>query len=124
LAAHEQLDDVLHSKVERKVSNNLTLNYEWKRYLIEDSDFTSTLRGKHVVVVEAEDGTVRIKYSNRDLPATVFEKDAWGIFSSRFGRSSSMQAADSSPRAIAHFAKRNDWRNRLRFGGDAQDEPS
>jgi hypothetical protein len=75
LAAHEQLEDVFHTKVERKVSNSLTLNYKRMLYLIEPNEFTNTLRGKRVVVIEREDGSVRIRYGDRDLLAAAFERD-------------------------------------------------
>ena len=69
------LQHVLHCKVERKLSLNLTLRYERTLYLIEPDDFTSTLRGKHVLMVEADDGSVRIRYGDRDLETRAFQKD-------------------------------------------------
>jgi hypothetical protein len=75
LAPHEVLQDVFHCKVERKLSLNLTLSYKKTLYLVEPDDFTNTLRGKRVEVVEAEDGSVRIRYGDRYLKTRAFQKD-------------------------------------------------
>lgn len=75
LAPHETLEDTLLTKVERKLSNELTLNYKRKLFLVKPNEFTTTLRGKRVVVMESEDGSVIIRYRDRELAARVFERD-------------------------------------------------
>jgi hypothetical protein len=75
LAPHEVLQDIFHCKVERRLSLNLTLSYKRTLYLVEPDELTNTLRGKRVVVVEDEDGSVRIRYSDRDLQVMAFQRD-------------------------------------------------
>jgi hypothetical protein len=75
LGPNDSLRDIFQSKEERKLSDSLTLHYKRVLYLIEPNDFTKTLRGKRVLVVEAEDGSVRIRYRDQDLPARAFERD-------------------------------------------------
>lgn len=75
MAPHEKVQDVFHCTVERTLSLNLTLGYKRTLYPVEPNELTNTVRGKHVVVVEAEDGSVRIRYGDRDLKTRAFQKD-------------------------------------------------
>jgi hypothetical protein len=75
LGPNEALRDIFLAKEERKLSDSLTLHYKRVLYLIEPNHFTKTLRGKRVLVVEAEDGSVSIRYGDQDLPARAFERD-------------------------------------------------
>ncbi len=70
----ESLEDVFQLKNHRKLSKNLTLNYNSVLYVLEDTPESNEARGKRVDVYEAEDGTVSIRHNGVELPANAFQK--------------------------------------------------
>ena len=73
--SHEDLNDIFTWQENRRVSNNLTLNYKGVLYLLEPTDAARQLRGKYATVYETEDGRVSVKQGGVHLPATAFARD-------------------------------------------------
>jgi len=75
LGPHESLGSVLCCKDERKLSDSLTVHYKRTLFVIEPTEATKRLARKRVVVLEQEDGSVRIQHNGKDLPARAFRKE-------------------------------------------------
>jgi hypothetical protein len=56
LLQDENLEDVFCWRELRKVSNSLSINYQRRLYLLEDTDETRALAGRSITVVELRDG--------------------------------------------------------------------
>lgn len=76
LLPHDDLMRVFTWQEERRLTDNLTLHYKRVMYIIEPSAAADSARGKRVMVVESEDGSVRIEHQGVELPARAFAKDA------------------------------------------------
>ena len=72
LTEHDNLSEILCWQDERKVSKSLTIQYQHVLYLLEDNAFTRDLRQKRVRVFDYPDGTLSIKFQNRELPFSIF----------------------------------------------------
>lgn len=66
LAPHEDLDQILCMKFERKVMTNHTISFENKRYMISPGHHRSLYK-KQVVIHQYEDLTLKIFYANQEL---------------------------------------------------------
>lgn len=72
----DELEEILCYQEQRTVSNSLTVQYDKVLYLLEDNEFTRTLRQKRVTVFDYPNGTVGIKYEGQLLPYSMFDKIA------------------------------------------------
>jgi len=59
LAEYERMDTALCVKELRTVSNDLTLQYDWVRFILEPNDVTAGLQRKKVMVYDYPDGRMR-----------------------------------------------------------------
>jgi homeodomain-containing protein len=75
LLQDEKLDDILCWRELRKVSKSLTINYQRRLYLLEDTAETQALAGKSITVFELRDGTVQFRAGARSFPVRAFDKD-------------------------------------------------
>lgn len=66
------LIEILCWQEQRRVADNLTLQYDRVFYLLEDNTFTGTLKRKRVTICDYPGGKLAIKYDNRVLPYSVF----------------------------------------------------
>jgi hypothetical protein len=71
----ENLDDTFCWQELRKVSRSLSINYQRRLYLLEDTAEARALAGKHVTVFELRDGTVQVRVGARSFPMKDFSKD-------------------------------------------------
>jgi hypothetical protein len=76
LLAHEDLLRVLGVQEQRRLSNNLTLNYKRVLYVVVSTPASEDARGKRVTLREHEDGSIHIEHAGVELHATPFPKDA------------------------------------------------
>ena len=74
LTERDELEEILCYQTQRKVSNSLTLQYDKVLYLLEDNEFTRSLRQRRATVFDYPDGTISIKYQGQSLPYTTFDK--------------------------------------------------
>ena len=70
----EELDLIFSWRELRKVTKELTLHYERKLLLLEDSPENRRLIGKYLEVFQFPDGRVEIRVAGRALPYRVYEK--------------------------------------------------
>ena len=59
----------------RQVSAALTVNYQRRLYLLEETERSRPLAGKAITVVESRDGTVELRVGAKAFPFREFEKD-------------------------------------------------
>jgi hypothetical protein len=76
LAADEDPDAILLWKEPRKLTQNLTPQYQRTLFILEASPRALALRGKAVEVRERIDGRVAIYHAGVELPARAFAKDS------------------------------------------------
>lgn len=74
LMPHEDLTDIFCWQEPRTVSQSLSLQYDKVVYLIEDTVETRPLARKQVTVFDYPDGSIKIKFMNKSLPYSVFDK--------------------------------------------------
>lgn len=74
LTERDELEEILCYQTQRKVSNSLTVQYDKVLYLLEDNEFTRSLRQRQATVFDYPDGTTSIKYEGQSLPYTTFDK--------------------------------------------------
>jgi hypothetical protein len=74
LRAEEDLDLIFAWRELRKVTQNLTLHYERKLYLLEDTPGNRRLIGKYVEVFQYPDGRIEIRVAGHALPYSLYEK--------------------------------------------------
>jgi hypothetical protein len=67
LQPHESLDETLCFKIERTVSNSLTIQYDRILYLIEDNEVNRQLRRNKIILHEYSDGSISLNYEGRKL---------------------------------------------------------
>jgi hypothetical protein len=70
----EDLERIFSWQEDRKISKELTVQFQRGRYLIEPSPETLELRGRRCRVHEYYDGRVELRYEGRLLSFTVFEE--------------------------------------------------
>lgn len=68
------LDRVLSWQVERRVTSNLTLQYNRLMFLL-DPETCVDAAGERVMVHEAPDGEITVRWQGRILPHRIFDKD-------------------------------------------------
>ena len=73
LRADEDLDLIFAWRELRKVTQNLTLHYERKLYLLADTD-NRQLIGKYVEVFQYPDGRIEIRVAGRAVPYSLYDK--------------------------------------------------
>jgi transposase len=71
----DRLADVLCWRDTRNVSQQLTIMYERKKYMLEVNDMTRDLVGKDVDTYAFPDGQFQIRWKGVALPYTVFDKN-------------------------------------------------
>jgi len=74
LAKHDQMDTALCVKEPRTVSNDLTLQYDRVRFILEPNDQSAGLQRKKVMVYDYPDGRIEIRHKGQPLPYTTFDK--------------------------------------------------
>jgi Homeodomain-like domain len=74
VSATDALADILAWQEERTVSNSLTLQYDKVLFVLEPTEIARELRRKRVMVIDAPDGRLVIRYKGMDLPYTLFDK--------------------------------------------------
>ncbi len=70
----ENLDLIFAWREQRKVTQNLTLHYDRKMYLLEDSPQTRRLIQKYIDVVQYPDGRIELHAAGHSLPYSLYEK--------------------------------------------------
>ena len=75
LVQPDRLRDVLCWRDKRYVGRQLTFSYERKRIMLEESDTTHGLVGKHVDTYAFPDGRFQVRWRGMPLPYTVFDQD-------------------------------------------------
>ncbi len=70
----ENLDLIFAWREQRKVTQTLTLHYDRKMYLLEDSPQTRRLIQKYIDVVQYPDGRIELHAAGRSLPYSLYEK--------------------------------------------------
>ena len=74
LRAKDKLEDAFAWRVERHVSQNLTLQYDKVLFLLEDTPEARDASGKKVEVSDFPDGRVEVRYRGALLPYRTFDK--------------------------------------------------
>lgn len=74
LTERDELEEILCYQTQRKISNSLTVQYDKVLYLLEDNEFTRSLRQRQAMVFDYPDGTISVKYEGQPLPYTTFDK--------------------------------------------------
>lgn len=69
----EELERVLSIQQTRKLSKNLTFQFENRLYQLDLNRPGYTLRGAHITVCKSPKGNVSLVYKNRNLPFTCWE---------------------------------------------------
>lgn len=77
LQAHEDLDVIFTWQEQRKLSDNLTLQYNNVLYLVESNPETLKLKRNRVRCFEYADGRVEIRHLGALLPCTAFPKESY-----------------------------------------------
>lgn len=70
----DDLDRIFTWQEARTLSASLTLQYDKGLYLIEPSSENQRLAGKRVLVIDYQDGKIKIRYEGRDLACREFDK--------------------------------------------------
>ena len=74
LVANEDLNEIFSWQEERTLSFNLTLQYDKVLYMIKDSIATRKIANHRVLVFDYHDGSIKIKYKNKQLEFRAFDK--------------------------------------------------
>ena len=74
LRVKDKLEDAFAWRVERHVSQNLTLQYDKVLFLLEDTPAARDASGKKVEVSDYPDGRVEVRYRGALLPYRTFDK--------------------------------------------------
>lgn len=74
LRADEDLDSIFAWRELRKVTQNLTLHYERKLYLLADTPENRRLIGKYIDVFQFPDGRIQIRAAGMTLPYSTYDK--------------------------------------------------
>jgi hypothetical protein len=129
----EDLDVILTWQEERKLSENLTLNYKCITYLVEPGPETLQLRRSRVRVYEDADGNVEIRHDGTLLPSSLFfdkkpmVRQADIVENKRLGHVLALIQADQRKRDNDRLASRNltlRQKQRIRAAREAADAAS
>ncbi|WP_299349016.1 ISNCY family transposase [uncultured Maritalea sp.] len=74
LSEHDSLDGAMCNKVERTLSNTLTLRYDKVLFILDKTDVALGLTRKKVTICDYPDGRVEIQYDGVCLPYRTFDK--------------------------------------------------
>jgi len=74
LENNENLDATFTWREQRKVSKNLTLQYDKKLYLIEDNEENRRFQGKYIDVWQYPDGTIELRANGTSLPFITYDR--------------------------------------------------
>ena len=74
LRADEDLDSIFAWRELRRVTQNLTLHYERKLYLLADTPENRRLIGKYIDVFQFPDGRIQIRAVGSILPYSTYDK--------------------------------------------------
>ncbi len=74
LSEHDSLDGAMCNKVERTLSNTLTLRYDKVLFILDKTDLALGLTRKKVMVCDYPDGHVEIQYDGVSQPYRTFDK--------------------------------------------------
>lgn len=74
LREDEHLDSIFAWRETRKVTQNLTLHYERKLYLLPDTEANRRFIGKYVDVFQYPDGEIEIRAGGESLPYSTYDK--------------------------------------------------
>jgi hypothetical protein len=70
----EDLNAIFAWREYRKVTDSLTLRYERKMYLIQDTPSNRRLIGKYIEVFQFPDGRIEIRVAGESLPYSTYDK--------------------------------------------------
>jgi hypothetical protein len=74
LAPHDDLDGSFAWRVERTVTNALTVQYDRVMFILEPNEVTRALARKKVEVFDFPDGRVEIRHQGLSLPSRTFDR--------------------------------------------------
>jgi hypothetical protein len=111
----EDLNAVFAWREYRKVTDSLTLRYERKMYLIQDTPSNRSLIGKYIEVFQFPDGRIEIRVAGESLPYSTYDKlgtiDQGAIVNNKrlshvLRASQVVQASREAARCISNFTYR------------------
>lgn len=73
--ASDHLADILCKREQRYVGSQLTVSFERKRIMLQETEITCGLVGKYVETYSYADGRLDVRWKGYSLPYTVFDKD-------------------------------------------------
>lgn len=74
LENNENLEAIFTWREQRKVSKNLTLQYDKKLYLLEDNEENRRFQGKYIDVWQYPDGTIELRANGTSLPFITYDR--------------------------------------------------
>ncbi|EAQ8850447.1 ISNCY family transposase [Salmonella enterica] len=74
LGNNENLEATFTWREHRKVSKNLTLQYDKKLYLLEDNEENRRSQGKYIDVWQYPDGTIELRANGTSLPFITYDR--------------------------------------------------
>ena len=74
LENNENLEATFTWREHRKVSKNLTLQYDKKLYLLEDNEENRRFQGKYIDVWQYPDGTIELRANGTSLPFITYDR--------------------------------------------------
>jgi hypothetical protein len=74
LAPHDDLDGSFAWRVERTVTNSLTVQYDRVMFILEPNDITRALPRKKVTVYDFPDGRIEVRHQGLALPYRTFDR--------------------------------------------------
>ncbi|HFT4393926.1 TPA: ISNCY family transposase, partial [Klebsiella quasipneumoniae] len=74
LENNENLAATFTWREQRKVSKNLTLQYDKKLYLLEDNEENRRFQGKYIDVWQYPDGTIELRANGTSLPFITYDR--------------------------------------------------
>uniref|UniRef100_UPI003969D2A5 ISNCY family transposase n=2 Tax=Enterobacter bugandensis TaxID=881260 RepID=UPI003969D2A5 len=74
LENNENLEATFTWREQRKVSKNLTLQYDKKIYLLEDNEENRRFQGKYIDVWQYPDGTIELRARGTSLPFITYDR--------------------------------------------------
>lgn len=73
--APDRLTEILCKREQRYVGSQLTLSFERKRIMLEETEVTRGLVGRYVETYAYADGRLEVRWKGYSLPYTMFDKD-------------------------------------------------
>lgn len=74
MTARNSLEDAFTWRVERTLSQALTLQYDKVLFILDPTEEAQAAIGKRVTIVDYPDGRLIIRYEGTDLPYRTFDK--------------------------------------------------